>query len=94
MNSQRSTYFVYVLRNAANRLYIGLTDDVARRLQQHNAGISQWTRGKGPWQLIWNSAPCVLSEARKLENLLKRQKGGKGLYRITGMEQPGSSSGS
>ena len=28
-----------------------------------------------------------LSEARKLENLLKRQKGGEGFYKITGLAQ-------
>jgi hypothetical protein len=31
-----------------------------------------------------------LGDARKLENLLKRQKGGAGFYRITGLPQPGT----
>jgi hypothetical protein len=31
------------------------------------------------------SAPHSLSAARELENLLKRQKGGAGFYRITGL---------
>jgi len=29
-----------------------------------------------------------LSDARKLENLLKRQKGGDGFYKITGLSRP------
>jgi hypothetical protein len=30
-----------------------------------------------------------LGDARNLENLLKRQKGGVGFYRLTGLPQPG-----
>jgi putative endonuclease len=80
-----SDYRVYVLRNPAQKFYIGVSDDVERRLQQHNADQSQWTKGKGPWHLAWTSEATSLSEARKLENLLKRQKGGCGFYRITGI---------
>lgn len=65
-----------MLRNPAGLRCIGLSDDVDRRVQQHNQGISRWTRGKGPWILDWTSAPRSLGDARKLENLLKRQKGG------------------
>ena len=75
-------YRVYVLRNPGGLRYIGLSDDVDRRVQQHNQGISRWTRGKGPWLLDWTSTPRTLGDARKLENLLKRQKGGAGLAPI------------
>jgi hypothetical protein len=37
------------------------------------------TRGKGPWTLEWKSTPRSLGDARALENLMKRQKGGVGL---------------
>jgi putative endonuclease len=83
-------YKVYVLRNPGGKLYVGISIDVARRLEQHNRGESQWTAGKGPWALIWTSEAMSLSEARKLENLLKRQKGGKGFYSITGLPMSGS----
>jgi putative endonuclease len=72
-------YRVYVLRNAAGRRYIGVTDDVDRRLVQHNQGVSRWTRGRGPWNLEWLCTPRSLGDARALENLMKRQKGGAGL---------------
>ncbi len=78
-------YHTYILRNPAGRLYIGLSDDVSRRLGQHNSGVSKWTRYRGPWELVWQSEALTLSDARKLENLLKRQKGGAGLFRITGL---------
>ena len=79
------TYRVYVLRNPEGRNYIGVTEDVPRRVRQHNAGVSNWTKSRGPWELCWQSCESSLSAARALENLLKRQKGGAGLYRLTGL---------
>ena len=84
------TYRVYVIRNRVGKFYIGLSDDIGRRINQHNVGHSKWTRGKGPWTLIWQSEEMVLSDARKLELLLKRQKGGDGFYRMIGLSRFGS----
>ncbi len=83
-------YYVYVLQNQTAKHYIGLTENLHQRLAQHNAGLSKWTRAKGPWRLVWHIGPMSLSEARKLENLLKRQKTGTGFYAITGLQPPGS----
>jgi putative endonuclease len=88
--SPSEDYRVDVLQNAAGRLYIGLTDDINRRVAQHNFGVSRWTRGKGPWRLVWNSETMTLSAARKLETSLKRQKGGVGLWRTIGASRAGS----
>ena len=75
-------YQVYTLLNPEGRRYIGLTEDVEHRLAQHNQGVSKWTKGRGPWRLEWTSTPRTLGEARKLENQMKRQKGGRGLEPI------------
>ena len=83
-------YRVYLLSNPAGRHYIGLSEDVELRLNQHNSGVSQWTRNRGPWRLLWQSDEFSLAEARRLESLLKRQKGGAGLYRLTGLRPDGS----
>ena len=80
-----AAYQVYVLENSAGRFYIGLSEDVSLRLEQHNQGVSKWTRHRGPWVLVWTSGAMTLSEARKLENRLKRQKGGIGLKRLIGL---------
>ena len=85
-------YHVYIVQNSEDRFYIGLSEDVATRVQQHNTGISTWTKYRGPWTLVWTQGPMDLSAARKLENLLKRQKGGLGFFKMTGLRR--SSSGS
>ena len=72
-------YRVYILRNAGGRLYIGVTADVSVRLRQHNAGESKWTAKYRPWDLIWTSRSMSLGDIRRLENAMKRQKGGDGL---------------
>src|SRR6059058_4322968 len=77
-----AAYRVYVLQNREGRFYIGITDDVARRMGQHHAGESRWTKGRGPWRLAWQSEQLSLSDARKLENRLKRQGRGTGFYSI------------
>ena len=84
------TYRVYVIQNREGKFYVGLSDDVDRRIDQHNGGVSKWTRAKGPWTLTWQSEEMNPSDARKLELLLKRQKGGDGFYRIIGLSRFGS----
>jgi len=87
----KTIYRVYVLRNPQGRHYIGVSENTGVRLAQHNSGGSKWTAKYRPWALAWQSAELSLSEARKLENLLKRQKGGDGLYRLTGLSRVGPS---
>ena len=85
-----AAYRVYVLQNREGRFYIGITDDVARRIGQHHAGESRWTKGRGPWRLAWQSEQLSPSDARKLENRLKRQGRGTGFYSMTGLHSEGS----
>jgi len=81
---------VYVIENPHGRRYVGCTTDLKQRLSDHNEGVSIWTRHRGPWKLVWSQDCASLSEARKLENLLKRQGRGTGFYKITGLHNPGS----
>ena len=80
-------YWVYVLRNASGKFYIGVTSDVDRRVADHNEGRSKWTSKHRPWEVVWRRGPMKLGEARKLENWLKRQKGGNQFYEFTGLER-------
>jgi putative endonuclease len=80
-------YQVYVLQNEAGKFYVGLSENVSKRLEHHNQGVSKWTRNRGPWSLVWTSDPLTLSEARRLENRLKRQKGGRGFAQLIGQKK-------
>jgi len=80
-----AVYRVYVLQNREGRFYVGLSDDLLRRVREYNDGQSQWTKGRGPWSVVWQSQELTLTDARKLENRLKRQGRGKGFYTITGL---------
>jgi putative endonuclease len=84
-------YQVYVIKNTAGKLYIGLSENVRIRLQQHNEGVSQWTRYRGLWRLVWTSQQLSLAEACKLEKRLKRQKGGVGFEYLTGLRKSSGS---
>jgi putative endonuclease len=77
-----SDYRAYILENDSGKRYIGISADVKTRLLQHNEGKSKWTSKYRPWKLAWKSRQMILSEARKLENLLKKQKGGSGISKI------------
>ena len=78
-------YFCYILwSNVGEKFYIGITENIEHRLNQHNSGISKWTkRYAGTWKLVWNTEFQNLSAARKFENELKRQKGGIGFWELT-----------
>ena len=84
-------YRVYVIQNPDGRFYIGLSDDPERRMVEHNTGVSKWTKGKGPWTLVWTSEAKSLTAARQLENLLKKQKGGDGFFRLTRLRRSSGS---
>jgi predicted GIY-YIG superfamily endonuclease len=49
-------YRVYVIQNHEGKFYIGLSDDVARRLEEHNTGQSRWTKSAALGQLSGKAA--------------------------------------
>jgi len=83
--------WVYVIRNAEGRFYVGMTTDLEGRLIDHNSGVSKWTKYRGPWNLVWSKKCTSISQARKLENKLKRQGRGSGFYRMIGLTPPSGS---
>ncbi len=70
--------FVYVLRSkTTGRHYIGCSEDPQRRLVEHNAGETVSTRGRGPWEIVYQKSFATLAEARRHETGLKRKKSAK-----------------
>lgn len=79
MNSRDKTsnenWCVYVLKCRNNFLYIGLTNNIDRRLQQHERGTgSKFVRSQRPFELV-KTIPCKnAKQARSLECNLKKLK--------------------
>jgi putative endonuclease len=66
---------VYILESQSNgRLYIGCTNDLNRRLEEHNANHTRSTRNKGPWELVHFKRVGSKAEALELEKKLKSWK--------------------
>jgi len=65
-------WFVYLIRCADGSLYTGITKDVSRRFQQHNAGTaSRYTRSRRPTRLVYKEAHVSRSLALKREAAIK-----------------------
>ncbi len=73
---EKKQWFVYVIVNAANEAYTGVTYDVSpdRRLGEHNRGHgAKYTRGRGPWTLAYAEGGYTSrGEAQARERELKR----------------------
>ena len=69
-------FYVYVLRSLKDgRLYKGLTQDVTKRLKQHNQGENRSTKGFVPWELVFTKKFNSRPEARTYEKYLKSGSG-------------------
>ena len=66
------TWFVYILRCVDGSLYTGISKDVSRRCEQHNAGTaSRYTRSRLPVSLEYQEAQATQSLALKREAAIK-----------------------
>ncbi len=53
-------------------LYTGITNDLERRLREHNEGTgARYTRGRGPSRVVYRKSCVSKSEALKLEMAVK-----------------------
>ena len=68
---------VYILRSVQHRdrYYIGITDDVHRRLSVHNSGGSVYTAALRPWELVAFIEFANADSAAAFERYLKTGSG-------------------
>lgn len=65
-------YYVYVLKSEADgSWYIGYTEDLEKRIQQHNNGESLYTKRKTPWSIIYYEVSFDKFDAIAREKYLK-----------------------
>ncbi len=68
-------FYTYILiSEKSNRLYIGDTQHIAIRVEEHNAGKTKSTKNKGPWQMLYKKQFSSRKEAMELERRLKNWK--------------------
>lgn len=69
------TWCLYILECKDGTFYTGITDDVQRRFEQHNAGKgAKYTRGRGPLKLVYQEVCGSHSEALKREYAVHRMR--------------------
>ena len=65
-------YHVYLLKSQKSDIfYIGYTNDIIRRLKEHNTGLIGYTRKYLPWSLIYYESFISLEDAKIREKSLK-----------------------
>jgi len=73
--SNSDTWCVYVLKCRNNYLYIGSTNNLKRRLREHERGVgSKFVRDRRPFELLRVISCKSRKEARRLEFRLKKLK--------------------
>jgi len=66
--------YVYILKNSKGDFYIGSTDNLDRRINQHISGHTYSTHRMQDLNLIFSQKFDSLQTARKIENKLKKLK--------------------
>ena len=80
---------VYVLQSSrTGAWYVGITKDLANRLDEHNHGESRATSPGRPWGLIYQEIQPDYGEARRREKYLKSTRGRNWLKNRLGLLDP------
>ena len=66
-------FYVYVLISLKDKTtYIGSTENLEKRLKEHNQGKTKSIKHKVPFELVYSEAYCNRTQARKREIRLKK----------------------
>ncbi len=76
-------WYTYILRSKKDgKRYIGSTNNIKRRLKEHNLGQVMSTKNRVPFELIYYEVLNSESEARSKEQFLKTHRGYNELKRL------------
>jgi len=68
-------YYVYILKSKKdNNLYLGSTDNLKKRLKEHNSGEVFSTKSRIPFEIIYCEIYKSEKDARIRESKLKKRK--------------------
>ena len=64
---------LYIIRCNDNSLYIGITSNLKKRIESHDKGTgAKYTRGRGPFELVYTESYPDRSTASQREYSLKK----------------------
>ncbi len=76
-------FAVYVLMSkTVKKSYVGVTNDIKRRLQEHNSGKHFYTKRYTPWEVVHTEAFDSMKTAHAREKFLKSTGGRRVLKKI------------
>ena len=76
-------YTIYILRSlSAKKSYVGVTDNIERRIKEHNNGKHFYTKRHVPWEVIHTEEYPSFQEARNREKYLKTTSGRRVMKKI------------
>jgi len=67
-----------------NKFYVGHTNDLDRRLAEHNSGLSKSTKSGIPWNLVYSKEFISRAEASAFEKKIKSMKSRKFIVELIG----------
>lgn len=66
-------HWIYIIKSTKHDvLYIGYTDNLVKRLDEHNRGLSRHTRKYLPWRFVYVEGYASKSDAIERERILKQ----------------------
>ena len=66
-------YFLYILRGVKDRLYIGVTHDIEKRIERHIKGFgAEFTKRNLVFTLVYQESYTTLLQARRRESQVKK----------------------
>ena len=69
----RKNWIVYILLCKDATFYTGISNDINRRLLEHEKGSgAKYTRGRGPFKIVYEAFFNTASEASKEEYRIKK----------------------
>ena len=69
-------FYTYLLKSKKDgKMYTGYTNDLRKRFKQHSEGQSTYTKGRGPYEVIYYEAGLEEEDERSRELYLKCGKG-------------------
>lgn len=75
MAEDTAAWWVYLLQCSDQSLYVGITTDLHRRLQEHNGltpGGARYTRSRRPVRLVWSEPSDSRSAAAQREAAIRK----------------------